>query len=963
MRRALSLLLTAALAAGAVLADPGRPGHADVTVDEVAVRPADGVFKLEGHGWGHGRGLNQWGAQGAARNGTTYTQIVETYYPGTAMTTLPDSPIRALLEYDDELDVQVRSAAGLAARDLATGAVYALPSAPARWRITVDSAGLHLEHLTGSTWARWTGTDTRTSWAGPLQFEGVSPIRVHFSDGSARDYRGTIRGVRTSSTALQTVNAVGLEDYLRGVVPRESPASFHPEALKAQSVAARSYSAYKRAHAPSGSQADICSTTQCQVYGGMRLVAANGAVTELEHVNTSAAIDATAGQVRSVDGKPIFAEFSASNGGHSTAHAVFPYLSAKPDPWDALASPHHYWTASVTAAEIEAKYPSVGRLARIRVLSRDGNGDWGGRVRRVVLEGTSSSGAATSVESSGGGIYSANPYAGGSDTGIRGSWWRFRSTTYDAGVISQDRVPTLVKPPGVATKDVTIIMENRGGITWPVADLHLALALPPGGADPLVGGSTRPGAFVRNVTSPGSSTVAPGERAEFRIAFDASEAAAGSTQPTYRLRVGSGALFGPNVAFTVVVADPVLSGLRTAIAGASPASGEAPAPVASNGTIIVPRDGAVSVTVKVRNTGNVAWPVGGPVKLGGSGPRNRVSPSAGGGWSHPTRPAVLSGADGVDGARTVEPGQLGLFSFTVHGNDLPAGYTSREVFEPLWEGARWIGGAPVILYVVRVDRAAPRHAEVAAPLPAEVVLGNHSGSSASVVVRMRNIGRDSWPVGAEALATSPAGRTSPLRASSWPAADKAAVLGSNVSRPGVASVHPGEVGEWLVTFSGAKQRAASYPESFQLQADSGRYGPVVSTTVVVRASSFTGAVVRVVSSELVVPRASSGTAYVDIKNTGNIDWPVGGAIRVGVPSGSTVGSRDPSWLSATRPGPVTSNATRPGAAEVRPGETARFVFRVAGNNRAPARYVESFSALWEGWRWIGLSVRVSYTVR
>jgi len=966
MRRVTSVLAALLLAlpvTSAVVVATGVPAAAEISVDEVAVRPADGVFKLEGHGWGHGRGLNQWGSQGAARAGKAYTEILAAYYPGTELTTLADAPIRALLEYDDEVDVQVRSATGLAARDLATGTVYVLPSAPSRWRITVDPVGLHLEHLTASTWTRWTATDMKTTWAGPLQFEGASPIRVYFADGSARDFRGTIRGVRTSSTALQTVNSVGLEDYLRGVVPRESPASFHAEALKAQSVAARSYSAYKRAHVPSGSQADICSTTQCQVYGGMRIVAANGTTTELEAASTSAAIDATRGQVRTVDGAPIFAEFSASNGGHSTAHAVFTYLAANPDPWDALASPHHYWTATVTAAEIEAKYPSVGRLARVRVLTRDGNGEWGGRVRRVVLEGTSSSGAATSVESTGGGIYSANPWAGGSDTGIRGSWWRFRSTTYDAGIVSQSAVPTLVRPPGVATKTVTVVLENRGGLAWPVADLHLALTLPPGSADPLVDGSTRPGVFARNITRPGASEVSPNEHAEFTIAFDASDAQVGTVAPSYRLRIGSGALFGPNIAFTVVVADPVLSALRTAISG-TPASGEAPPPVASNGTVVLPRSGAVALTVKVRNTGNVAWPVGGPVKLGGSGPRNRTSPSAGAEWPHPTRAAVLSGADGVANARTVEPGQVGLFSFTLHGNDHPAGYATREVFEPLWEGVRWIGGGAVILYVVRVDPSVPRLAETAAPMPGEVSVGNHPGASTTVAVRMRNLGGAAWPVGGEALVTTPAGRTSPLRAPSWPAADRAAVLGRNVSRPGVSAVHPGEVGEWLLTFSGAKQKPATYVETFQLASSStSRYGPVLATNVVVRGSILSGTLRRVVSSALVVPAGGSATAYVDVTNTGNVDWPVAGMTRLAVPSGTTSASRDGSWLAPTRPTAISANLTRAGAAEVRPGETARFEFRLAGNGRASARYTEKFAALWEGWRWLGISATVSYTVR
>lgn len=962
MRRTAALMI-AALVAGVLVGGPPAPSaHAgEVTVNEVYQRPADGVFRLEGHGWGHGRGLNQWGAQGAAKSGIGYAEILERYYPGTAMTTITDSPIRALLEYDDEVDVQVATAAGLAARDLATGARYALPTAPARWRITVDSAGLRLEHFSSDAWRRWTAPDAKTSWAGPLQLEGVSPLRVLFADGSARDYRGTIRGVRTSSTSLQTVNVLGLEDYLRGVVPRESPASFHAEALKAQSVAARSYSAYKRARAPAGAQADICSTTQCQVYGGMRLVSATGKTTELENASTSAAIDATRGQVRTYEGEVIFAEFSASNGGFSTRHAVFPYLAARADPWDALASPHHYWTAQVTAAEIEAKYPSVGRLARIKVVTRDGNGEWGGRVKRVVLEGTSSSGAATSVESTGGGIYSANPWSGGSDTGIRGSWWRLRSTTYDAAVVSQDAGPTLVRPPGVARKDVRVVMENRGGLSWPVADLHLALALPPGGEDPLVGRSRRPGAFVRNVTTPDSTTVAPGERAEFRLPLDGSSVGAGTYQPSYRLRIGAGALFGPSVSLTVVVADPVLTATRVAIAG--PAGvGDAPPPVAPDGTVIVSRTGSTSVTVKLRNTGNVAWPVGGPVKLGTSVPRGRDSASAGPEWPARSRPAILAGEDGSSEARTVEPGRIGVFRFSVHGNLLAAG-VADEAFEPLWEGVRWITGAPVTLRVVRTDPATGRLGQLAAPVPASVAVGNHPGAGATVVVRVRNLGRDAWPVNGDHLVTAPAGRVSAVRAPGWVSADRVSALRANVSRPGVAAVHPGEVGEWLLPVSGAKAAAATYAETFELAAGEQRYKPALSLSVVVGASTFTGTVTRVVSSALVVPRDGTAVAYVDVRNTGNVDWPVGGAVRIAVPSGTTPAARHTSWLAPTRPTALTGNLTRPGASVVRPGETARFSFRVAGNGRAPGSYVDTYAVLWEGWRWLGGTVRVGYTVR
>jgi hypothetical protein len=76
-------------------------------------------------------------------------------------------------------------------------------------------------------------------------------------------YRGVLRFLYGDG-ALRTVNVVNLEQYLRGVVPRESPASWPAAALEAQAVAARSYSLAENRNW----YAKTCDTTSCQVYGG-----------------------------------------------------------------------------------------------------------------------------------------------------------------------------------------------------------------------------------------------------------------------------------------------------------------------------------------------------------------------------------------------------------------------------------------------------------------------------------------------------------------------------------------------------------------------------------------------------------------------------------------------------------------------------------------------------------------------
>ena len=68
--------------------------------------------------------------------------------------------------------------------------------------------------------------------------------------------------------AGDAVEEMTLGEYLVGVVRAEMPASFEPEALKAQAVAARTYTLYKmQTGGNHGDTADICTdSTCCQAY-------------------------------------------------------------------------------------------------------------------------------------------------------------------------------------------------------------------------------------------------------------------------------------------------------------------------------------------------------------------------------------------------------------------------------------------------------------------------------------------------------------------------------------------------------------------------------------------------------------------------------------------------------------------------------------------------------------------------
>ncbi len=123
-------------------------------------------------------------------------------------------------------------------------------------------------------------------------------------------YKGTqYRGIlvlRPSRKGLVLVNILNLENYLKGVVPRElSPEVFNSfEALKAQAVAARTY-AIKNVGMYGDLGFDLCDTPQCQVYGGL----------SAEHPLSSRAVEETRAEVATYRGKLINALYTSTCGG------------------------------------------------------------------------------------------------------------------------------------------------------------------------------------------------------------------------------------------------------------------------------------------------------------------------------------------------------------------------------------------------------------------------------------------------------------------------------------------------------------------------------------------------------------------------------------------------------------------------------------------------------------------------
>ena len=145
-----------------------------------------------------------------------------------------------------------------------------------------------------------------------------------------RRYRGRFR-LRSGQGGLLLINELPMEEYLRGVVPVEMGPYQFPEleALKAQSVAARTYAvAHLGDHDDEGW--DICATPACQAYHGA------GA----EHSLSDRAVQETTGVIVIFDGRPIDAMYTSTCGGHTEdatelfSGRGFSYLSGVVCAWD-----------------------------------------------------------------------------------------------------------------------------------------------------------------------------------------------------------------------------------------------------------------------------------------------------------------------------------------------------------------------------------------------------------------------------------------------------------------------------------------------------------------------------------------------------------------------------------------------------------------------------------------------------
>jgi len=335
----------------------------------LALAPAaDAASRLvvKGRGFGHGIGMSQYGAYGFAQHGYSYEQILEHYYTDTSLVALSPAPtVRVLLQSGRRAVVSGAVAAD--DRALAPGKTYSARAAGSRVAL-YSPAGRRL------------GT-----YDAPLRFAAPSAGSVRLGGPAANGlsngrYRGAIE-VRPSGGRVLAINAVGLADYIRGVVSAESPSSWPAAQLQAQATVARTYAVTTNVGTTTDG-IDQYADTRSQMYRGVTGEAAT----------TTAAVRATRRVVVFAGRAIARALFSSSSGGRTAAlEEAFPgadpvsYLRSVDDPYDTI-SPYHDWAVTFADANAAKRLSPVlsGDLVALAVVAITPSG----RAATVRVTGT-----------------------------------------------------------------------------------------------------------------------------------------------------------------------------------------------------------------------------------------------------------------------------------------------------------------------------------------------------------------------------------------------------------------------------------------------------------------------------------------------------------------------------------------------------------------------------------------------
>jgi len=418
-------------AAGAFLATVAFASAALLAPADASASASAGGLYITGAGFGHGVGMSQYGAAGYALHGATYEQILRNYYSQTTLGYVnPSRTVTVLLK--------AQGAAAFSGATRIKGVATKKLNLNTNYSVLV--AGTKLRIVSGG---RTFGTFTA-----PLQVSGPGLLKLL---GTGTYLGALVFRPSAVGSGVMTVNALGLDDYVRGVVGAEMPTSWPQQALDAQAVAARSYAV---ASGASGAGFDVYDNTRSQMYEGIAA----------ETPATNAAVDATAGKVVEYDGRPAVTYFFASSGGQTESvqnvwdgFAPEAWLVGRSDPYDdSYNNPYYRWKLNLKLGSADTK---LGRLIRgslkgIKIVRRGVSP----RIVQAKILGTKGATTTTGAQLQ-------------ADLGTPSTWMSFTTVTAKG-------VETSGSPPSGPTPTTTITTPvDGGGGLGPSVRGHSARAL------------------------------------------------------------------------------------------------------------------------------------------------------------------------------------------------------------------------------------------------------------------------------------------------------------------------------------------------------------------------------------------------------------------------------------------------------------------------------------------------------
>lgn len=244
----------------------------------------------------------------------SFAENAEEACPNEAMSITSTPPVRVGISNTSfstytHSTINLSSAGGISLRDKLTGTeIYKVPS-NAILNIALENKKFKVKFMS---------QDGKSKEENIFIEDNIKTLSVIPQDGYTKTpdikrlgnpavYRGVLEITKNEKNpdTFYIVNVLGLENYLRGVVPNEMPVSFGAEALKAQAIAARNYVLKPRIKYYDAY--DICDSVSCQVYFGAGT----------ENPISDMAISQTEGNVATYDGELILAQYSSTAGGYT----------------------------------------------------------------------------------------------------------------------------------------------------------------------------------------------------------------------------------------------------------------------------------------------------------------------------------------------------------------------------------------------------------------------------------------------------------------------------------------------------------------------------------------------------------------------------------------------------------------------------------------------------------------------